>query len=233
MRVATMGDQIDVETPEVLAGPRCATVSGVNVHANVSVAARDRMGLERLCRYAGRPPVAIERLSLLPDARLLYRLKRRWRNGTTHVIFEPLVLIEKLAALVPAPRFNLVRYHGVFAPAARWRADIVPSDPPSDSLSHRGCRRKAGMGDILTEAGCLVRERVRSRPRNYSWAELLHRVFSIDVLECASCGGRLRIVAAIHPPAAIRRILDCLGIPSRAPPIAAASRDAADWKFSE
>jgi len=35
------------------------------------------MGLERLCRYAGRPPVAIERLSLLPDGRLLYRLKRR------------------------------------------------------------------------------------------------------------------------------------------------------------
>ncbi len=177
MRVATMGDQIDVETPEVLAGPRCASVSGVNVHANVSVAARDRMGLERLCRYAGRPPVAIERLSLLPDGRLLYRLKRRWRNGTTHVIFEPLELIEKLAALVPAPRFNLVRYHGVFAPAAKWRADVVPADPPSDSLSHRGCRRKAGMGDILTEAGCLVRQRAWSRPRNYSWAELLHRVF--------------------------------------------------------
>src|SRR5947199_5160646 len=115
----------------------------------------------------------------------------------------------------------------------KWRADVVPADPPSDSLSHRGCGRKAGMGDILTEAGCLVRQRVRSRPRNYSWAELLHRVFSIDVLECASCGGRLRIVAAIHPPEAIRRILDCLGIPSRAPPIAAASRDAADWKFSE
>src|SRR5213596_2224603 len=71
-------------------------------------------------------------------------------------------MIEKLAALVPAPRFNLVRYHGVFAPAAKWRADIVPSDPPSDSLSHRGCRRKAGMGDILTEAGCLVRGRARS-----------------------------------------------------------------------
>src|SRR5436309_9214843 len=130
-------------------------------------------------------------------------------------------------------RWRSMRHGALFAPAAKWRADIVPADPPSDSLSHRGCRRKEGMGDILTEAGCLVRERVRSRPRNYSWAELLHRVFSIDVLECASCGGRLRIVAAIHPPEAIRRILDCLGIPSRAPPIAAASRDAADWKFSE
>jgi len=67
--------------------------------------------LERLCRYTGRPPLALKRLSLLPDGRLLYRLKRRWRNGTTHVVFEPLELIEKLAALVPPPRFNLVRYH--------------------------------------------------------------------------------------------------------------------------
>ena len=39
-----------------------------------------RSRLERFCRYAARPPLAIERLSLLPD-RLLYRLKRRWRNG--------------------------------------------------------------------------------------------------------------------------------------------------------
>ena len=107
MRVATMGDQIDVETPEVLAGPRCASVSGVNVHANVSVAARDRMGLERLCRYAGRPPVAIERLSLLPDGRLLYRLKRRWRNGTTHVIFEPLELIRKARCACAGPEIQL------------------------------------------------------------------------------------------------------------------------------
>jgi len=41
---------------------------------------------ERLARYAGRPPLATERLSLLPDGRLLYRLKHRWRDGTTHVI---------------------------------------------------------------------------------------------------------------------------------------------------
>jgi hypothetical protein len=49
----------------------------------------------------------------------------------------------------------------------------------------------------------------------------MRRVFALDVLECPRCFGRLRIVAAIHPPAAIRAILDCLGLPSRAPPIAA------------
>ncbi|MBZ5498797.1 MAG: transposase [Acidobacteriia bacterium] len=45
----------------------------------------DRMRLERLFRHAGRPPVATERLSVPPDGRLLYRLKRRRRDGTSHV----------------------------------------------------------------------------------------------------------------------------------------------------
>ena len=137
--------------------------------------------------------------------------------------------IEKLAALVPRPRFNLVRYHGVLAPAAEWRPYVVPSAVPSaalpDSLGHPGCLAKsAGTVDLLPEVGCSARQHTPSRPRNYSWAELLHRVFSIDVLECPKCSGRMRILAAINPPEAIRKILDCLGIPSRAPPIAAASR---------
>jgi len=78
---------------------------------------------ERLARYAGRPPLASERLAPLPDGRLLYRLKHRWRDGTTHVIYEPL---ELLAALVPPPRFNLTRYSGVLAPASAFRPLIVP-----------------------------------------------------------------------------------------------------------
>src|SRR5438093_9437653 len=69
-----------------------------------------------------------------------------------------------------------------------------------------GGRRKAGMGDILTEAGCLVRERVRSRPRNYSWAELLHRVFEVDPLLCV-CGAEMKIVSIITDPRVVDRIL--------------------------
>ena len=88
---------------------RCASVAGYSVHAGVCVPARDRERLERLARYAGRPPLAAERLSLLPDGRLLYRLKHRWRDGTTHVIYEPVELLERLAALVPPLRFNFTR----------------------------------------------------------------------------------------------------------------------------
>src|SRR2546426_6113530 len=82
---------------------------------------------ERLARYVSRPAISTERLSELPDGRLLYRLKRRWRNGTTDVIFERGDFISKLAALVRAPRAHLVRFHGVVAPAAKWRPVIVPS----------------------------------------------------------------------------------------------------------
>ena len=48
----------------------------------------------------------------------------------------------------------------------------------------------------------------------------MHRVWAIDVLECPACGGRMRIIAALHSAAAIRAILECLGLPSRAPPVA-------------
>jgi hypothetical protein len=35
------------------------------------------------------------------------KLRRAWRNGTTHLLFEPLEFLEKLAALTPRPEINL------------------------------------------------------------------------------------------------------------------------------
>jgi len=221
-RIAKVGDAVDLEDIAAPSGPRCAMIAGYSVHANVCIPAHDRMRLERLCRYAGRPPVATERLSLLPDGRLLYRLKRRWRDGTTHMIFEPLELVEKLAALVPPPRFNLVRYSGILAPSAAWRPLVIPSEPEpeiSDRSSHPSCPAKK---QILSEN---LQKKRACRPRNYSWSELMRRIFSIDVLACPRCGGRMRILCSIHPPEAIHKILECLGLPSRPPPIAPALPD--------
>jgi hypothetical protein len=134
-RLLRLGDRIDVEEAEAIPGARCASVQGFSLHADVCVPARDRRRLERLSRYVGRPPVATERLSELPDGRILYRLRHRWRDGTTHVVFEPLDLVARLAALVPPPRANTVRYHGVLAPCAGWR-DVVVRD--RDGLSTSG-----------------------------------------------------------------------------------------------
>ncbi|MBY4728844.1 transposase, partial [Burkholderia contaminans] len=39
----------------------------------------------------------------------------------------PLDFIARLAALVPKPRVNLTRFHGVFAPNSRHRALVTPA----------------------------------------------------------------------------------------------------------
>ncbi len=88
-----------------------------------------RPGLERLCRYIARPAVAQDRVAIQPNGDIAYTLKSPWRDGTTALTFAPLDFIARLAALVPPPRANLVRYHGVFAPAARLRPKIVGQAP--------------------------------------------------------------------------------------------------------
>jgi hypothetical protein len=84
------------------------------------VAARvdQRRKLERLCRYISRPAIAEKRLSLTPNGNVRYQLKRPYRDGTAHVIFEPLDFIARLAALVPKPRVNLTPSTGYLRPTA-------------------------------------------------------------------------------------------------------------------
>jgi hypothetical protein len=60
-----------------------------------------------------------------------------------------------------------------------------------------------------------------------NWALLLQRTLQIDVLECPKCHGRMRVISAIHEPAVVSAILDCLGIPDEVPGCARA-RDPTD-----
>jgi len=210
-RIRTWGGSGESQEPEPSAR-RCAHVDGFSVHANVSLPAHRRKKLENLCRYMLRPPLAVERLERLSGGRLTYRMKTSWRDGTTHVIMSDGELVEKLAALVPAPRFHLVRYFGILAPAAKQRASVVPSPPPVSTAEPCGHRNTA--------------EEQNPRPRNYTWAQLMARVFALDVLECPRCHSRMRILAAIEDPAVARKILDSLGLPSRPPPVAPARRNA-------
>ncbi len=220
-RLATLGDQIDPEALGSHSGPRCATLAGFSLHADVAVPAKDRARLERLCRYAARPALATDRLSRLPDGRLSYRLKRPWRNGATEVVFEPEDLVARLAALVPAPRAHLVRYQGVFGPAAAWRAGVVPEVRTQTARSSvvRADAEPAEYADAPLE----IESQKRISPaRNYSWSQLMRRVFLVDVLQCDRCGGSMRILTVIMAPEAARKILDCLRLPSRPPPLAPA-----------
>jgi hypothetical protein len=56
--------------------------------------------------------------------------------------------------------------------------------------------------------------------RRTPWADLLQRVFEVDALHCPRCGGRMRVLAAITETDVAQRILACLNLPKRAPPLA-------------
>jgi hypothetical protein len=55
------------------------------------------------------------------------------------------------------------------------------------------------------------------RRSRLDWAALLKRVFRIDILECARCGGGMSVVAFITERKATVRILENLGLPTQAP----------------
>lgn len=174
--------------------------SGFHLHAAVRAAADDRKAKATLCRYIVRPPIANDRLRLLPDGRVELRLKRAYTDGTTHMLFAPLDFIARLVALIPPPRAHQVRFHGVFAPHHGLRSEVVPGSPLEVT--------REPTGDALSEQAFSKRQ---------SWAMLLQKTFDIDVSVCARCGSKARVLAAVTEPAAIVRILKHMGIPAEPP----------------
>ena len=233
-----MGDRIDPgepgDDPDAL--PRVPECRGLSLHAAVVVPARDRRRLERLCRYVARPPLANDRLEEHSDGRLTVRLKTRWRDGTTHVLMERSELIDRLVPLIPPPRAHQVRYHGILSPCASLRSRVVPAcefdlglPAASGDAPKRDAHAAASANPPAQPRPDDDRPREGqpdTRPRRLRWAALLKRVFEIDALRCPRCGSTMRLIAAIEDPAIARRILACIGLPARAPPVSpAASRD--------
>ena len=171
-------------------------VDGFSLHAGVATKAHERKKLERICRYVARPPVSEQRLTTTRNGMVRYELKTPYRDGTTHIIFEPLDFISKLAALVPKPRVNLTRFHGVFAPNSKHRALVTPAK--------RGKGKKVNTTDDS-------QDRTAAETRaSMTWAQRLKRVFDIDVATCDLCGGAVKVIACIEDSVVIKKILDHL-----------------------
>ena len=176
--------------------------------------ADQRKELEHLCRYITRPATANEWLKRNRAGQVVLQLKSAFKDGTTHIVMSPLEFMQRLDALVPRPRLHLIRFHGVLAPNAKLRSEIIPS-PVEQATEPHAITRKA-----------------QGAPARMSWARLLKRVFDIDIDHCPNCGGSLKIIAcpeprrraAIEDPPVIVKILTHLGLPTRAPPRAPARR---------
>ena len=170
-----------------------ANASGFSLHAGVAAEAHERQKLERLCRYITRPAVSEKRQSLTSGGNVRYQLKTPYRDGTMHVIFEPLDFIARLAALMPKPRVNLTRFHGVFAPNSKHRALVTP-----------GKRGKVNTLKASIETEALS---TGERRATMTWAQRLKRVFSIDIETCHACGSAAKVIACIEDPVVIRKLL--------------------------
>ena len=179
--------------------PFTAARDGFSLNASVACEPYQTTTLERLCRYIARPPIVNERLSTNRAGQAVYELKQPFRDGTTHVVFEPLDFIARLAALVPRPRVNLTRYHGLFAPRARHRQHVVPRPAaltPAASTDHVHKRETP--------------PQPTPRPRaSMTWMQRLKRVFAIDLRQCP----RYRILACVtgrsadyNPPSSAPRV---------------------------
>ena len=129
--------------------------------------------------------------SLSSTGKVVYSLKTPYRDGTTQVAFEPVDFIARLATLVPKPRVNLTRYHGVLAPNHRWRGLVTPA------------RRGKGVKPI---SNVEVRP-AAERHAAMTWAQRLRRVFNIDIEVCARCGGSVKVIACIEEQDVIDRVL--------------------------
>ena len=186
----------------------------VSIHAATQVGAGDSAGLERLLKYCGRPAFAQNRLSLLSGGRVRYKLRKPYFTGQTEVVLEPVAFLRRLAALVPPARQNQVRYFGLLTSQAADRPAFLRLC--SGSGERDSSSEVAGAVDPDDE---LPGNRMSYR---MSWARLLSRVFSHDILVCPGCGGDRQIVAAVIDHDAIVRVLTHLDLPTDDYPVAPA-----------
>jgi len=193
-------------------GPVLAQHEGFGVYADRGFDGRDRQRLFGMCRYLTRPPLSQKRLTELSDGRLCYRLKRTFRDGTAAVVLSPWDLLARLAALVPPPRFHLVRYAGVLSSHSALRAEVVPTAQPKPQL-------------VLPMDAAAPKKPKRARGAGRtSWAKRLARVFKVDVTVCPTCGGPMKIVEFITDPLEVAQELGGTGMAPRAPPQAPSSQ---------
>ena len=163
-----------------------------------------------------RPPLAQERLSLLPDGLVRITLRKPFRDGTYAIDMDPLSLLCRLATTIPPPRMHVVHYSGVLAPAAKLRPLIVPPPPPPAE----------------DEAAKPTGKPPTQRCVYIPWALLAKKTFKHEIDRCPKCQGKMKLKALIQEPESIARYLRHLGEPTEPPPLAPA-RAPPYWRVRE
>jgi hypothetical protein len=146
---------------------------GSSLHAATVAGAKDDAGRQALVKYGLRPPIAQERVKLLPDGLVRLELRRPSRDGTMAIDLDPLSLLCRWAASVSPARMHVTRDAGVLSAHHPWRAKVVPP-PPAEEANDAGHIHKKNDKPATHRSGY------------WPWAKLLKRS---ELPQVSSVGG--------------------------------------------
>jgi hypothetical protein len=195
-------------------GRLCAEHWGFNLHAATRVHGNDNQGREHLCRYILRPPLANDRLHILPGDKVQLDFKRPWSDGTSCIVLDAQALIARLAAIVPPPRRHVTRYFGALSSHSALRPLIVPAATAAAAAAQPA---ESPAQDLHAP----IAAKPPRTSKYIAWSDLLRRTFGIE-LQCTRCHGHLRLIALLKEAATIAKILGAMGLPTTPPRLAPA-----------
>jgi hypothetical protein len=177
--------------------------TGFSVHNSVTVEPEDPAAVERLARYLLRPPLSFDRLTFDQEApQVRYQRKRLSPLGKLTETLDPLEFLARVLVHVAEPRFHGARYYGHYSCVARGRRSRADQEPEEHGQT-------AGDG-VASGEDAQASSAERRRLRRH-WAQLLRRIFEVDPLTCANCGGQLKVITFITDPPVVDKILRHLG----------------------
>jgi Putative transposase len=152
----------------------------------------------KVLRYCARPALSEERLSRAGD-KVLLRLKTAWRDGTTHVVYEAIDFVAKLARSYRGPTKTSCCTTACYPPTQRGVREL--SCMAATRLRNR--RTKNPGPHVVSRLGMSVD----------AGRTLMKRAFGLDVLSCTQCGGRMRLIVVLPERTPIRKVLAHLDLP--------------------
>jgi hypothetical protein len=163
---------------------------GFSAHFGEPIAAEDTQALENVAGYVVRNPLSLQRLVYLDGQQaVIYKgLKHNPTLGRNFETMDPLEWLARMADHIPDPGRHRTLLYAYYANRVR---------------GHRAAPEPA--------AAKVKEESAKKRRCSASWARLISKVFHVDPLTCAKCGGKLKIIAYLHD-LSISKILDHLGL---------------------
>lgn len=128
---ASRGTRASPVVARKVAEPRAPKVAGArsddaSVRITAPLPAEDRPGLVRLARYLTRPWIDPSRVELGANGRATMSMRRARRDGAKALQWDAEVLRDRILSAVPPGPTHPIAFHGVLAPRAALRSELVP-----------------------------------------------------------------------------------------------------------